>query len=68
MKKHQLHEKLEFTNMRELIEFAGETYADKYAYSFRRTAKSEITKIKFSSLRDDVRSLACACLFPLSVS
>ncbi|MBQ8260620.1 MAG: AMP-binding protein [Clostridia bacterium] len=59
MKKHQLHEKLEFTNMRELIEFAGETYADKYAYSFRRTAKSEITKIKFSSLRDDVRSLAC---------
>ncbi len=59
MKKHQLHEKLEFTNMRELIEFAGETYADKYAYSFRRTAKSEITKIKFSSLRDDVRSLSC---------
>ena len=59
MKKHQLHEKLEFTNMRELIEFAGETYADKYAYSFRRTPKSEITKIKFSSLRDDVRSLAC---------
>ncbi len=59
MKKHQLHEKLEFTNMRELIEFAGETYADKYAYSFRRTAKSEITKIKFTNLRDDVRSLAC---------
>ncbi len=59
MKKHQLHEKLEFTNMRELVEFAGETYADKIAYSFRRTAKSEITKIKFSDLRDDVRSLAC---------
>ena len=59
MNKYQIHEKLHFTNMRELIEFAGETYADKYAYSFRRTAKSEITKIKFSSLREDVRSLAC---------
>ena len=59
MNKYQIHEKLNFTNMRELVEWAGETYADKYAYSFRRTAKSEITKIKFSSLREDVRSLAC---------
>ena len=59
MNKYQIHEKLNFTNMRELIEFAGEAYADRYAYSFRRTAKSEITKIRFSSLREDVRSLAC---------
>ena len=59
MKKHQLHEKLHFTNIRELVEWAGEQYADRVAYSFRRTAKSEITKIKFSSLREDVRSLAC---------
>ena len=59
MKKHQLHEKLEFTNMRELVEWAGENYAENTAYSFRRTAKSEITRIKFSSLRNDVRSLAC---------
>jgi len=58
MNKYQLHEKLNFTNMRELVEYAGETYADKVAYSFRRTPKSEITKIKFSNLRDDVRSLA----------
>ena len=59
MKKHQLHEKLHFTNIRELVEWAGEKHSDKIAYSFRRTAKSEITKIKFSSLREDVRSLAC---------
>ena len=59
MNKYQIHEKLSFTNMRELIEFAGEKYYDRTAYSFRRTAKSEITKIKFSSLREDVRSLAC---------
>ena len=59
MNKYQIHEKLNFTNMRELVEFAGEKYADKYAYSFRRTPKSEITKIRFSSLREDVRSLAC---------
>ena len=59
MNKYQLHEKLNFTNMRELVEYAGETYADRIAYSFRRTPKSEITKIKFANLRDDVRSLAC---------
>ena len=59
MNKYQIHEKLSFTNIRELVEWAGEAHADKYAYSFRRTAKSEITKIKFSSLREDVRSLAC---------
>ena len=59
MNKYQIHEKLSFTNMRELIEWAGEKHADNIAFSFRRTAKSEITKIKFSSLREDVRSLAC---------
>ena len=59
MNKYQIHEKLNFTNMRELVEWAGEQHADRVAYSFRRTAKSEITKIKFSSLREDVRSLAC---------
>ena len=37
MNKYQLHEKLNFTNMRELVEYAGETYADRIAYSFRRT-------------------------------
>ena len=57
MNKYQIHEKLNFTNMRELVEWAGEQHADRVAYSFRRTAKSEITKIKFSSLREDVRSL-----------
>lgn len=59
MKNLQLHEKLDFTNVRELIEYAGETHADRIAYSFRRTPKAEITRIKFSSLRDDVRALAC---------
>lgn len=57
--KYQINEKHEFTNMRELVEWAGETYADRFAYSFRRTPKSEVTKIRFSSLRDDVRALAC---------
>lgn len=59
MKNLQLHEKLDFTNVRELIEYAGETHADRIAYSFRRTPKAEITRIKFSCLRDDVRALAC---------
>ena len=59
MNKYQIHEKLSFTNIRELVEWAGEKHDDRIAFSFRRTAKSEITKIKFSSLREDVRSLAC---------
>ena len=59
MNKYQIHEKLSFTNIRELVEWAGEKHYDRVAYSFRRTAKSELTKIKFSSLREDVRSLAC---------
>ncbi len=59
VKKHQIHERHEFTNMRELIEWAGEVYADRYAYSFRRTPRSEITKIRFSDMRDNVRALAC---------
>ena len=59
MKQHILHEKIEFTNVRELVEWAGETYGDKIAYSFRPSHGEEITKISFRQLRDDVRALAC---------
>ncbi len=58
MKKYQLHEKTQFTNIRELIETAATTYGDRIAYSFKRTPKAEVTKISFTQLRDDVRALA----------
>ncbi len=56
MKKDQLHNKKEFTNVRQLIEWAGEEYGDKTAYSFRDGG--EVKKLTFSKFREDVRALA----------
>ena len=58
MKKYILHEKMEFTNVRELVEWAAETYGDKTAYSFS-VSRGEIAKISFRQLCDDVRALSC---------
>lgn len=59
MKKQVLHEKNEFENVRYLVEFTGERYADRTAYSYRTKASDkEIQKVTFSKLRDDVRALA----------
>ena len=35
MKKHALHEKKEFANVRELVEWSGTEYADRIAYSYK---------------------------------
>ena len=59
MKNEILHEKTEFANVRELIEWAAEKYGDKNAYSFRRNPHdSTPTQISFVQLREDVHSLA----------
>ena len=55
--KERLHDKHEFPNMRALIEWAGETYDQKIAYSYRTAPGSEITSVSFRRLRDDVRAL-----------
>ena len=56
--KHLLHKKREFANVRELIEWAGGFYAEKYAFSYRPDPhKPEKRKITFTGLRDDVRAL-----------
>ncbi len=58
MRKEVLHEKRTFENVRELIEFVGEEYVDKCAYSFKPNPnKSDIKRISFNQLRDDVRAL-----------
>ena len=63
MKKDAIHEKIEFTNVRELIEWAAETYGEKYAYSFRRDPlHGEVLHVTFNGLRDDVRALASELL------
>ena len=59
MKKEKLHEKVEFTNMRELVEWLGNTYAERNAYSFRNDpVRGEVITKSFLQLRDDVRGLA----------
>ena len=63
MNKHQLHEKHSFNSIKEIIEWAGKEHADKWAYSFKeKPASKDITKVSFSQLRRDVRSLASELL------
>ena len=59
MKNSKLHQKNEFTNVRDLVEWAGEKYGESIAFSYKPDArKSEITKVSFLQFRDDVRALA----------
>ncbi len=59
--KHAVREKVEFTNVRELVEWAGETHGEKIAYSFRKNpANGDITRVSYTQFRDDVRALASA--------
>ena len=58
MKKQVIHEKFEFTNVRELIEWAGDHHGEKIAYSYREKASDkDVCKVSFKKLRDDVRAL-----------
>ena len=58
MRSKKLHEKKEFTNVRELLEWAADTYGDAIAFSYRPDArKAEITKMSYVQFRDDVRAL-----------
>jgi len=63
IKKEALREKIEFKNIRELIEYAGETHGEKIAYSYKLVPqRPDIEKISFLRLRDDVRALASQLL------
>ena len=58
-----IHKKTEFTNVRQLIEWAAETYGDKYAYSYKEDPlHGEVIHVTFTQLRDDVRALASRLL------
>ena len=58
MKKQVIHEKFEFTNVRELIEWAGDHHGERNAYSYREKASDkDVCKVSFKKLRDDVRAL-----------
>ncbi len=59
MRKEKLHEKREFASVRELVEWAAETYGEKTAFSYRTNPhRDEKVEISYLKLRDDVRALA----------
>ncbi|MBE6564762.1 MAG: hypothetical protein E7655_05785 [Ruminococcaceae bacterium] len=61
--KDKLHDIRTFTDVRELIEWAGETYGERIAYSYRTgSLSSPILKKSFAQLRDDVRALGSEML------
>ena len=53
-----LHEKREYSNIREAIEEIGDIYKGRVAYSYRiKPSDKEIVKKNYEVLRDDVRAL-----------
>ena len=59
----RLHERRDFKNVRELIEFSGETYAERGAFSFKENPhRDAVTAKTFAELRDDVRALGSELL------
>ena len=56
--KEKLHEKRDFPNVRALVEWAGETHDQKIAYSYRTAPGTEVVRVSFRQMRDDVRALA----------
>ena len=63
MNRDMLHKKVEFTNIRQLVEWSAETYGDKNAFSYRLDPlKGEIFHISYNTFRDNVRALGTALL------
>ncbi len=59
MKVKPLHEKKEYTSIREMIEDIGDIHRGKVAYRYRVTPRDpEAVIVKYEELRDDVRAIA----------
>ena len=58
-----LTERYTYVNIRELVEGVSKKYADRVAYSFRRSPKdTEIVKVTYPQLAEDVRRLSTAAV------
>ena len=63
MKKELLHEKRDFINIRDIVEWAGDEWRDRIAYSWKLSPSDPSpVRISFETLRRDVRSLASELL------
>ena len=58
MKSEILHEKNEFKNVRELIEWAAKTYEGRNFLSYRNALKEDAIRVTFEEFCADVRALA----------
>lgn len=59
MKNTKLREKIEFVNVKDLVEKAGEMYKGDYVYAYRNNPRDkEVVKVTYEEWREDVRGLA----------
>ena len=59
MKNTKLREKIEFDNVKDLVEKVGDMYKGDYVYTYRVNPRDkDIVKVKYEEMRDDVRALA----------
>ena len=59
MKRDQIHEKVSFKDVRELVEYFGEKYKGKPSFTFRVNPKDpEPVKKLYDELRSDIQALA----------
>ena len=63
MKVNALHEKVEFDNIRHMVETIGEKFDGKVAYRYRvKPHDKEAVKVNYEVLRDNVRALSSKML------
>ena len=59
MKKTQMHERVLYANVREMMEEIGERFGDRCAFSYRLDPRDKnVQKKSYSELRSDVRAMA----------
>ena len=63
MKNTKLREKIEFANVKDLVEKVGDMYKGDYVYTYRVNPRDkDIVKVKYEDFREDVRGLAAEFL------
>ncbi len=56
---YAIHKKVDYTDIREIVESIGYRYADKIAYTYRNKASDkEYIEVSYEQMRDDVRALS----------
>ena len=56
----KIRERVDYTDIRHMVEDIGVRWADRYAYSYRLTPRGEIHRKTYPELREDIRGLSTA--------